>query len=331
MKTKFIKDLQVGEEVNGFVAVVKSCQIKKTRNGDDFRSLTLADKTGEINATIWENAFARCVEVEDGKVVYVSGAVDDYKGATQIKVSGLTPVDEKDIDPADFRKVSAKNFDEMIKTIEKTLKSFKNKNLKKLVESFYKNKDWLSEFKQAPGAEYIHHAYVGGLMEHAVEMLNFSDAVAKEFPLIDLDLVKAGILLHDIGKMRELEGDLTVSRTVEGHLLGHLVISLNQINQAIDKIPNFPAELRNRILHLICSHHGQLEFGSPVNPMMTEAWILHLVDLLSTRINTSYQKTLESQDKKGQFTDRVFSLNNSHLYIPKNVVDDASDETNTLF
>lgn len=331
MKTKFINDLKVGENVTQFIVAVKKSEMKIAKNGDTYKNLILADRTGEINGKIWSNSFKNCESFETGKVISITGNVEEYQGQIQINIKNLQVVNSTNIDITDFLNTSAKDLNKLYTEIEITIKSVKNKFLRELLESFFKDPEFVKKFKQAPGALNIHHAYVGGLMEHIVEMLNLAAAIIKDFPKVNVDLIKTAIILHDLGKIKELETSIIINRTLEGKLLEHLSISVLDVEREIQKINDFPPLLRLQLLHIILSHHGHLEFGSPVVPMMTEALITHYVDIVSARINTAYQKTAESQARQEIFTEKIYSLE-TPLYTPK--FDEKStieDQNSTLF
>lgn len=325
MKTKFINQLKSGEELQNIILAVKSSQDKTTKNGNKFKDLILGDKTGEINAKIWADSFAQCQDFVDQDIVSVDAKVTEFNGSQQLIVKSLVVLEQNQIDQADFINSSAKDQDELLLIIKNSIKKIKNKFLKKLVNVFFEDQEFLAKFKIAPGAQNIHHAYLGGLMEHTAEMLNFAEPIFKDYPDLNQDLLIAGILLHDLGKMQELAVGSTIIRTVEGNLLGHLILSANQVDLAISKIKYFPSKLRWQILHLILSHHGKLEFGSPVQPMTTEAFALHFLDQMSAKLNASYYLTKYHQKTGEEFSARNYALE-TKLYIPPK--DDDCEQKN---
>jgi 3'-5' exoribonuclease len=328
MKTKFINELQAGEELVDDFFAVKNVTNRTANNGQNFRSLVLSDKTGEINAKIWESSLLKCQNCQVGEVVCVNASVEEYKGKKQLIVKDLKIQPENEIDLTDFINTTPKDISGMFDFLTKTIDSIQNENLKKLISLFFKDKSFIEKIKKAPGAQMIHHAYLGGLLEHIVEMLKFSEPLICEFPELDADLLKAGIILHDVGKMDELEIDASINRTTTGYLCGHLMLGVEQVSRQIDKVKNFPLILKNQLIHMLLSHHGLLEFGSPVKPMTVEAWALHLLDQMSSKMNTAYQKMLETKNQGVNFSEHVFSLDNRIFVADQG---DSSDNSNTLF
>ena len=283
MKEKFIEDLKVDEKLTDFKVVVKSIRKGKTANNKDFIDIIISDKTGELPGKIWEDGIKNCEDFEIGDIISLSGKVGEFRERQQVIITFLQKTE--DFNLADFLPTADIDVEKVYEKILKEIDGSKNPFTKKLLTSFFKDKEMSKIIKEAPAAEKIHHAYVGGFLEHVNEMLDLAKATAKNYPDIDFDVLLVGILLHDIGKTRELNINHTIYRTVEGHLLGHLSIGLIMVSDAIGKIKDFPDELRIKILHLIITHHGRLEYGSPMLPMTREAHALCHIDDLSTKVN----------------------------------------------
>lgn len=306
MKDKFIKDLQAGHQVANFLAVVRDIKKGKTSQNKDFIDLVLADRTGEITAKIWEDNLSNCEEFEIGDIVSLGGKVNEFKEKNQLIISFLQKAQNQDT--SDFLPGSEKDIEALFKLILKQIDGIKNDSLNKLLNSFFKDKKFVERFKKAPAAERIHHAYVGGFVEHVSEMLQLADCLCDNYPRMDKDLLKTGIILHDIGKLDELNLNHTIFRTTEGALVGHLMLGTIAVSKAIDGIKDFPVLLKTKVIHLIASHHGRLEFGSPVLPQTREAVALNHLDDLSTKVNVADKAIFDNQGSPADFSDRIFAL-----------------------
>ncbi|MBT5502711.1 HD domain-containing protein [Candidatus Falkowbacteria bacterium] len=308
----FIEDLQTGDKLVNEQFAVKSIRNGKTSAGKDYTDLTLGDKTGEIMGKIWESNLGNCQEPKLGQVVELSGTIDEFRNKLQIKITFLQQAD--DFNLSNFLPTSKKDQELLWQTVEANIKLIKGKYLKSLVESFFKEESFAEKFKLAPGAENIHHAYVGGLMEHVVEMLNLGNSILTDFEDLNRDLLITGILLHDIGKMQELAIDHTIYRTLEGNLAGHISLGVISIDKEIDKIKNFPTELRAKVLNLVLGHHEKLEYGSPVKPMIPETFALAYIDNLSAKVNTAQKVINENKNSDAEYSDRNYALE-TKLYL----------------
>lgn len=312
MKDQYIGDLKVNDKVTNFLVVVKSIRKGKTSQGKDFMDLVIGDKTGDLIAKIWADGLDNCDKCEIGDIVSITAQVGEFRNQPQAVITFLQRTNDYEI--SDFLKTSTKDIDKIYNEIIDEVSSFKNKPLQKLINVFYKDKNFSEIVKQAPAAEKIHHEYIGGFLEHVNEMLDIARTTFKHYENIDFELLAAGVLLHDIGKTKELTVKHTVCRTVEGYLLGHLSIGMLMVNEEIAKIKDFPEDTRVKLLHLIASHHGKLEFGSPVLPMTREAYALCHIDDLSTKLNIANRIITDNQDSEQDFSDRYFALD-TKLYL----------------
>lgn len=319
MKDLFIKNLSPGEHIDAHVFVVQKFKESTTKTGKTYLDITFADKTGEIKAKVWENALQMCDTVGEGDVVCVSAEVGEYNGSAQLVVQEMRLTN--DFDPADFIQTSQHDDDDQFNKLIGIIKKFENKYLKKLLESILiKDDDLAIQFKRAFGAEKAHHAFLGGLMEHTLEMISFIEPVAQAYPEINRELLIAGVILHDIGKMVELQIDMKVSRTRQGHLWGHIIQGIELVTRKIETIKDFPQELQDQVVHLIVSHHGKLEFGSPIKPMTIEAVALNYIDMLSSKLNMIRNLRSQPRNKHG-FTEYSYLLEGRFYF------NDDSDES----
>jgi 3'-5' exoribonuclease len=307
MKEKFIKDFQFNDKLVNEQFAIKAIRKGKTADGRDFFDLTAIDKTGEIAGKIWEDALVYCEIPTVGEIVSITASVGEFRDKQQLKVSAMKKIAE--FSPEDFLPSTSKNIDELWKYLKIKISEISDKDIKNLVNYFFADSEFIKKFKIAPGAEMLHHAYIGGLMEHTVEMLKLSDVVIESFSNIDRSLLIAGILFHDIGKMEELHMNHVIYRTIQGSLWGHISIGAIMVDKAIDEIKKFPEDLRLKIIHLILSHHGRLEYGSPVKPMTAEAIALNHLDDLSTKVRIVDDLISANEgNTDSDFSDKNFAL-----------------------
>ncbi len=276
------------------VYLVTSKQISTAKNGVTYLSLKLADKTGEIDGRLWDNADEVAGKFEREDFVRIRGMASIYQGTMQIKMKTLEKVDDSKVDIANFLECSPRNPDEMVNELKAIAASLSNEHLRQLMNSFLNDEDFLALFKRTPAAKTLHHNYIGGLLEHVVELIALSRDVAKHFPSIDKDLVTVGAFLHDIGKVRELAVRKSIEYTTEGRLIGHISLGYEMIVERVKAIPGFPAELTLLLKHIMLSHHGEYEFGSPKRPKIQEAIVVNYLDDLAAKIN-NFQATLKKE------------------------------------
>jgi len=310
---QFIKDLQVGEKTRGYYKVLNLSKRNK-RDGGAFLSLELMDRTGRIPAKIWDNADHYFSLIREGEIYMINGIVNEYMNRKEIKVDGLRAVSpsDRDFDQDDFIEKPAFDTEKLFQDMIATLKSnLANPYLLQLVELF--STQYGERFKVHYGAQKIHHAYVGGLLEHTHSMIKLAVYCARHYSL-DRELLLMGVLFHDIGKMFEFDISPTVATTIEGGLLGHISIGNAKFLELADKIPGFPGELSCKIRHLIISHHGEKEFGSPEVPKIPEAYVLHILDLMDSRLKI-FEEVTANTETKGLFSEYIHVLER-RLYVP---------------
>lgn len=311
---KFIKDLRVGERIDCYFKV-SSADKRSKKDGGAFLTLQLMDKTGKIPAKVWDNVDRYFKMIREGDVYKINGYVNEYMSQKEIKVDGmrtLSPAD-KDYNEEDYIEEAGFDTKELFAGMIDTIKSnLDNKYLLQLVDLF--EKEYGEKFKTHYGAQKIHHAYLGGLLRHTHSMMQLAVFCASHYPHLDKELLLAGVLFHDIGKMFEFNVTPAVAATFEGGLLGHLVIGNNLFLQLKNKVPDFPEELSLKIQHLIISHHGEKEFGSPEVPKIPEAFVLNILDLLDSRL-AIVEETVGSTETKSLFTDYVHVLGR-RLHVP---------------
>ena len=279
----WIKEIQENEDVKGNY-LVKDKTISKTRQGKSFLTLTLSDRTGSIDGKVWDNADEISSHFKEGDIVNIAGLANSYKNKIQIKIYGLKK-DKGSFDPSIFQESTAKDIGQMFSELKKLSRRIINRHLKALVESFLTDHHFLTQFKKAPAAKYLHHSYLGGLLEHTLSVSKLAVSIAEHYPELDGDLLLSGAILHDIGKTKELSFDLNIEYTDKGRLLGHIVLGTIMVEEKLNSLKEFPDELSVRLKHLILSHHGEFDFGSPKRPKFLEAFALHLIDDMDAKID----------------------------------------------
>ncbi|HAZ09508.1 MAG: hypothetical protein A2047_05230 [Omnitrophica bacterium GWA2_41_15] len=284
MAHRFISDLKEGEVVES-VYLVREKSFDVTKNGNPYIALELSDKTGMVDCRKWDALKSLFDSFSVDDFIKVKAKVEFYKNYPQLKIDSIEKTSDKSVDISLYMLVSDKNRDKMFKDFLSEMESVKNPHLKALICSIFSDKDISEKFRTAPAASDFHHPYIGGLIEHTLACVELARMIASKHKDINLDLLLCGTALHDIGKIEELAYRRSFYYTDKGRLIGHIVLGANIVSAAIDKIPEFPEELKNLILHIILSHHGEQEWGSPKRPMCFEAIILHHIDNLDAKIN----------------------------------------------
>lgn len=269
-------------------------QILSTKAGKPYGSLTFSDADGEVAARLWDRAEELLEPLSVGQAVRVSGRVDSYGGRMQIIVNDLKP--EPKADTSQFMQKSPVDPDELGQRLDKLLRSVKDRRLKRLLKAFFNDKQFRHDFDRAPAAKGAHHAYVHGLLEHTVCVGELALDLAGRYTELSRDLLITGALLHDIGKVKEFTLGPPIDYTDQGRLIGHLVIGVQDLDARLAKMRSFPPELADQIRHLILSHHGQYEFGSPKKPKTPEALALHFVDDVDAKMAMLRQVASQSQN-----------------------------------
>jgi 3'-5' exoribonuclease len=282
--------------------VVASKQVKAKKNGEPYLALILADRTGQIEAKMWDNVeeFIEVFDQED--FLKVKGLINKYKNRFQLTIHKLRRMPESEIDFADYLPKTTKDIGELWRTLTDFVASFQNPHLKALVELFMADPEIAERYRNAPAAKSLHHAYIGGLLDHVVSLFRSCDLLCRNYPQVNRDLLLTGAFLHDIGKIQELTYNRSFSYTTRGQLLGHMIIELEMLQAKIEKLPGFPPELKTLLEHLIISHHGQYEFGSPKLPMFPEALMLHYLDDLDSKMEAMRAQFERDHGMEGAWT-----------------------------
>ncbi|MEK7278110.1 MAG: HD domain-containing protein [Chloroflexota bacterium] len=281
-----VREVKPGDRITGFF-VVRHKQLEpfRDRSRGQFLTLVLTDRTGSLLARVWEGAPELAETFAQGDVVKAQGDVESYMDRPQLIVAKLRRAEADEYDLRDFQPATTKNVDEMLAAIRAAMERIQNPHLRALVHHFFDDNGFVSKYAAAPAARRVHHAYLGGLLEHTVEVLALADTILLLYPEIEPDLLIAGALLHDIGKTREYSWQTEIEYTDEGELVGHIVIGDEMVAAALAGLEGFPGELALRVRHMMVSHHGRYEWGSPRRPQTLEAVALHQIEELDAQVN----------------------------------------------
>jgi len=295
----WVKDIKEDDIVNDLY-LVKVKRLGQTKNGASFLSLTLSDKTGDIETRAWDRAEELAALFKEGDIIEVKGKAGSYRNQVQLTLTGLAS--SKEDNPSLFLESTPYDTSSMMRELKGIVKGIKNANLRDLINSFLSDHDFIEKFKEAPAAKNFHHGYIGGLLEHTLSVCRLAGHVHEQYPELDGDLLVAGAFLHDIGKIREFSYGRNVDYSDEGRLMGHLVLGVSMLEDKIAGVKNFPAETALCLKHMILSHHGEYDFGSPKRPKFLEAFVLHLIDDLDAKMN-GIARIMSKDKKEGAWTD----------------------------
>jgi len=303
MKELFVTDLAGRESqvVTSFF-LVQSKELRSTKDGKPYLALRLADRSGWVEARMWDGVEE--AEFDRDDAVKVEATVESYRGKTQLKVKRVRRAEESEVELEDLLAETTADVEALYAELVEIAGGVSNPHLKALLVDVLEDPELAPRLKQAPGAKTIHHAYRGGLLEHIVSLCRLCRLAAQNYPEVDLDLLLTGAILHDLGKVYELSYERSFDYTTEGNLLGHIAIALEQLSRRMDALKT-PAELRVLVQHLLLSHHGRLEFGSPVTPRFSEAVLLHYLDDIDSKMEAirSSLKAAEADGREGDWTE----------------------------
>jgi 3'-5' exoribonuclease len=283
MKSPFVSDLTGEQSITTFF-LVHEREVRNTREGRPYLRLELGDRSGTIEARMWDQFEAVAREIARDDIVKVQARVEIYRSKPQLSLQQVRRAKPEEIDLADFLPHTKHDVEKMYAEVQAHAAGIGNPYLRQLVTSMLADPAIALRLKRAPAAKVMHHAFIGGLLEHIASLCGLAKQIAAHYPELNLDLLLSACILHDVGKLDELCYDRAISYTTEGQLLGHIVMELDTVNRAMDKIDGFPAPLRTVVQHLLISHHGQYEFGSPKLPMIREALVFHYMDDLDSKL-----------------------------------------------
>lgn len=299
-KTKFVADIVAGDQVQDvFVLAEKNTAVK--RDGKPFLTIALEDKTGQIRGVVWDNVEQASAAAGAGDFVQVNGSAGEYRGALQLVVKSMVAVPLENLSPADFLPTTSRNIDQMFGRLRSLTDAITTEHLKALMNVFWADADFTRRFIHAPAAKSMHHAYIGGLLEHTLSMALLADRIVGHYSGVNRDLLLVGVILHDVGKVRELDYAHRIDYTDEGRFLSHIVIGIEMVEAKIRTIENFPSKTAMLIKHMIVSHHGVREYGSPEPPKTVEAVLLNYIDEIDSRVN-AIREFMSSETSETEWT-----------------------------
>ena len=304
MAHRFINEIQPGENIID-IYLVRDPILRSTTRGDLYIAMYLSDRTGQLNARIWQATETVYKTLPNPGFVYVHAKSETYQNNLQIIVNSIQPVDPEKVSLDDFLARSTKDVKQMFQQVKQILEKIKNPSLTLLIQRFFADKELMDRFCSAPAAIKLHHNYLAGLLEHTHNMLLVADAILPFYPEVQPDLVLAGVFLHDIGKTAEISYDMAFSYTDSGQLIGHIVQSLLILNRKAEALAAEGKPLDPHILdslsHIILSHHGQYEFGSPKLPATAEAYMVNYIDDLDAKVN-QINAAIDSEQSDSNWT-----------------------------
>jgi 3'-5' exoribonuclease len=283
MKSSFVSDLGAEQTITSYF-LVNEKEIRNSRAGKAYLRLDLGDRSGTIEAVMWDQFEASAKDISRGDVVKVNARVESYRNKLQLTLQQLRLAKPEEVELADYFPHTKEDVGKLWAQLLEFANSIENPWLKKLVNGIIGDPATAARYKRAPAAKVMHHAYLGGLLEHVIGLCGLAKQVAAHYPELNADLLLTVAILHDVGKLDELCYDRAIGYTTEGQLLGHIVMELETVSKAMDAIEGFPANLKTVVQHLLISHHGQYEFGSPKLPMIREAMVFHYLDDMDSKM-----------------------------------------------
>ena len=311
MKSPYVKELEANKNFTTSF-LVRSKDIREKKTGEPYLSLGLCDRTGEIEAKMWDNVAEVMDTFERDDFVKVKGLIQIYHNRPQLTIHKMRRLDDQEIDFTDYFAASTRDPEEMWRELRSILAGMTEPHLRALVDAVLDDPEIASRYKKAPAAKQIHHAWLGGLLEHVLSLCRLCRFAAEHYR-VDVNLLMAGAILHDVGKVYELSYDRSFGYTTEGQLLGHMVIGLRIVADKLRNLADFPPHLRTLVEHMIVSHHGKLEFGSPKLPQFPEALLLHYLDDMDSKMECMRSLVEHDRQVDGLFTGYNVSLERTVL------------------
>ncbi len=307
MKSPYVKELEPNRVITTSF-LVHSKEIRQKKSGEFYLSLLLADRTGELDAKMWDNVAEVIDSFDRDDFVKVKGLIQVFHNRPQLTIHKVRRMDDSEIEFGDYFPSSRRDPDEMWNELRGVVAKVGNPHLRGLLDAMLNDPDVAIRYRRAPAAKTIHHAYLGGLIEHVLSLCTLANAIGPHYRHVDYDLLLTGVVLHDIGKIYELNYERGFSYSTEGQLIGHINIAMRMVADKLRALPGFPPLLRSLVEHMILSHHGQLEYGSPKVPLFPEALLLHYLDDMDSKMEC--MRALIDNDRQ---LDGCFTTFNSAL------------------
>jgi 3'-5' exoribonuclease len=303
LKTKsiYLQDIKQGEKISSSFLVAEK-NMAFSLKGSPYLTVKLKDKTGELDGKVWDNAIEFNQQFKKGDVIAIEGRANTYKNSLQISIMEIKKCNWEEVEPTDYLPGAKGDVNGMFDELLAHVDTVQNKALKELLYAFLKDEKTAELFKRAPAAKGFHHIYLGGLLEHSLSVVRLLIKIAEHYQYLDRDMLIAGGLLHDIGKIYEFSYDQLIEYSDEGRLIGHIVMGVEMIDKKIADIPDFPVQLALELRHLILSHHGEFEYGSPKRPKTMEALAVHYMDDLDAKLNAFQSLTVNSNNADSDWT-----------------------------
>lgn len=301
MEKIFVNELKKGQTIETSF-LVREKNLGKTKAGIPYLSLRLMDRTGEVEGRIWENALEFSALFEKDDFIKVRAEADEFQGILQLRIVKLRKLGESEVFLGDFLPKTSQDIEAMFGELKEIGLRVQNPYLRELLAAFWADEEFIGRFKAAPAAKNLHHVYIGGLLEHTLSLIHLALLVGPRYRGINQDLLLTGGILHDIGKTKELSFLRSFDYTDAGRLLGHIILTVEMVDQKIQAVPGFPASLAMELKHLLLSHHGEYDYGSPKRPQTLEALLLHHLDDLDAKMNGFWGWIEKEKDLPSRWT-----------------------------
>ncbi len=324
MKSPYVSDLKPNQVVTTTL-LVHIKDVRQKKSGDPYLSLLLGDRTGEVDAKMWDNVADVMDTFQRDDFVKVKGLLQVFQNRPQLTIHKMSRVLDADVDFTDYFPASTRDPMEMFTELRGIIAGVGNPHLRGLLDAFMDDEPLARMYRIAPAAKHVHHAYLGGLIEHVLSVCGLCRIAAAHYSYIDLDLLLTGAVLHDVGKVAELTYDRSFGYSTEGQLLGHIIIGLRLLHDKLQRFPDFPSKLRVLVEHLIVSHHGELEFGSPKVPLFPEALLLHHLDNLDSKMECMRSMVANDRHVEGCWTGYSSAMERSMLKKAKYLQEETVD------
>ncbi len=296
-KNIYVRDIKPGEKIGDYFLVTEK-NLAFSQKGSPYISVRLKDKTGELDGKIWDNARELDKVFKRGDIVHIESRAVNYKNSVQLSLTSVRTASEEEIDRTDFVPKAKRDTGEMWEELVAFVATVENPDLKALLNAFFQDEAIAAGLKKAPAAKGFHHVYIGGLLEHTLSVTRLLNLVCNHYHGLDRDLLLTGGILHDIGKIYEFSYETIVDYTDTGRLIGHIVMGVEMMDSRIAGIRDFPAPLAMKLRHIILSHHGDLEYGSPKRPKTMEALLIHQIDDLDAKVN-AFREFIDASGTEG--------------------------------
>jgi len=300
-KNIYVRDINVGEKIGDYFLATEKI-LAFSQKGAPYLSLRLQDKTGEVDGKVWDNARDWEKVFQKGDIIRIQARAVNYRNNLQLSISEVEKTDDAEIDLGDYLPSAKRDAEEMFGELLAFVEGITSPHLKALLNSFFRDEAIVVRFKRAPAAKGFHHVYIGGLLEHTLSVTRLLDLACRHYSGIDRDLLITGGILHDIGKIYELSYGRIADYSDEGRLIGHVIIGVEMVNARISALEDFPPQLAMELRHILLSHHGDLEFGSPKRPKTVEALIVHYIDDMDAKVNAFQEFINASSNDESDWT-----------------------------